>query len=142
MAHLRQRSHCTPRKPRGWDRGGDDSLTTWGEYTHQAPGHLSGSDLGRARNTGPTESVSLWSIREPEHEWLRPGKCTQPMARFGQFPYRATWSLSSVNRESTHAMKGGKTSGAHTLQALPTHTSDICLQCFSLPIAQLNSKPK
>ena len=23
MAHLRQRSHCAPRKLRGWDRGGD-----------------------------------------------------------------------------------------------------------------------
>ena len=29
------------------------------DHTHQTPGHLSGSDLGRAQNTGPTESVPL-----------------------------------------------------------------------------------
>ena len=31
-------------------------------------------ESGRAQNTGPTESVPLWSTREPEPEWLRPGK--------------------------------------------------------------------
>ena len=136
--HLRQCSRCTPRKPRGWDLGGDDTLPTWGECSRQAPGRLSCSHLGRAQNAGPTESVPLWSTQEPEHEWLRPGKCTKPRAHFGQFPCRATWSLSNVDGESTHAISGGKPSVAQTLQTLPTHTSDICLQCSSLPTAQLN----
>ena len=48
-AHLRQCSRCTPRKPRGWDQGGDDALPTWGECSHQAPGCLSCSDLGSAQ---------------------------------------------------------------------------------------------
>ena len=46
----------------------------------QAHGHLSFSDWGRAQNAGPTESVPLWSLQEPEPEWLRPGKCRQPRA--------------------------------------------------------------
>ena len=32
----------------------------------------------------------------------------------------------------------GKPSVAETLGALPTHASDICLQCSSIPIAWLN----
>ena len=70
----------------------------------QAPGHLSCSDLARAQNAGPTESVPLWSTREPEPERLRPGKCTQPRTCLSQFPCRVTWSLSSVDQESTHAV--------------------------------------
>ena len=109
-----------------------------GTCTRRAPGHLSCSDLGRAKSSDPTKSVPLWSTREDEPEWLRPGKCMQPRARFRQFPCRAIWSLSSVDWESTHTGKGGKTSVAETLQALPTHASCICLQCSSLPTAQLN----
>ena len=88
--HLRQRSHCTPRKLSGWDWGGDKMHRTWGVCTHQAPGHLSCLDLGKARNTDPTESVPLWSTQEPEPEQVRPGKCTKCRAHFGQFPWRAT----------------------------------------------------
>ena len=102
-----------------------------GEWVHQAPGHLSCLHLGRAQNADPTKSVPLNSTQEPEPEWLRPGKCTQPRAGFRQFPCRATWSLSSVDWESTHAMSRGKPSVAQTLWALPTHTSDIYLQCSS-----------
>ena len=55
MAHLKQRSHCAPRKLSGWDGGGDKThRPTWGECVHQAPGCLSCSDLGRAQNAGPT----------------------------------------------------------------------------------------
>ena len=115
-AHLRRHSHCTPRKPSSWDGGGDKTPPpTWGECSCQAPGHLSCSGLGRAQSTGPTESVPLWSTREPKPEQLRPGKCTQPRACFRQFPCRATWSLSSVDWESTHTMSGGKPSVAQTL---------------------------
>ena len=111
---------------------------TQGECFCQAPGRLSCSDLGGAQSTGPTESVPLWSTQEPEPEWLRPEKYMQPRARFRQFPCRATWSLSSVERESPGAVSGGKPSVVHTLRALPTHASDICLQCSTLPAAQLN----
>ena len=77
-AHLRRHTHCTPRKSSGWNGGGDKTcLPPGGDCIRQAPGHLSCSDLGRAQNTGPTESVPLWSTQEPEPERLRPGKCTQ-----------------------------------------------------------------
>ena len=102
-----------------------------GQCAHQALGRLSCSDLGRAQNTCPTESVPLWSTREPEPEQLRPGKymnpgptlesspakqpeaeqhrsekCTQPRAHLRQFPSRTTWNLSSVDRESIHTVNG------------------------------------
>ena len=110
----------------------------WGVCICQVPGHLSCSDLGRAQNIGQTESAPLWRTPEPEYEQLRPGKCMQPRAHFRQFPCRVTWSLSSVDWERTHAMSQGKPSVAETLQALPTHASDICLQCSSLSTALLN----
>ena len=77
--------------------------------------NLSSLDLGSARNSGPALEQPLSSCR-------------------------ATWSLSSVDQESTHAMSRGKPSVAETLPALrpPPHTSDICLQCSSFPTAQLN----
>ena len=86
--------------------------TQLGECTHQAPGHLSCSDPRRAQNTGPLESVSLWSTWEPEPEGLRPGNCTQPRAHSRQLPSRATWSLSSIDWESTHAVSRDKPSVA------------------------------
>ena len=80
------------------------ACTNLGECSHQAPGHLSCMDLGRAQNADPTESVPLWSTQEPVPEQLNPGKCMQPRARFKQFPCRAIWSLSSVDRGNTHAL--------------------------------------
>ena len=139
MAHLRRRSHCAPRKPSDWPQAGDKTYhPTRGECTHQAPGRLSCSDLGRAQNAGPTECVPLWSTREPEPERLRLGKFMQPRACFRHFPCRATWSLNSVDWENTHSTSGGKPSVAQTVQALSTHATDICLQCSSLLTAQLN----
>ena len=79
-AHLKRARPLPPRKPSGWDRGGDKtrlcSPSIW--------------SLGRAQNAGPTESVASWSTRDPETERLRPGKCTQPRACLRQFPSRAT----------------------------------------------------
>ena len=115
-AHLRRRSCCAPRKPSSWPQGGDKMHhPTWGEYACQAPGGLSCSDLGRAQNAGPTESVPLWNTREPEPEWLRLGKFMQPRACFRHFPCRATWSLNSVDWENTHTTSGGKPSVAQTV---------------------------
>ena len=62
MAHLRRHAHCTPRKLSDWDWGGNKTQPpTGGDCAHQAPGHLSCLDLGRAQSTGPTESAPLWS---------------------------------------------------------------------------------
>ena len=129
-AHLRRRTHCTTRKPSGWDRGGNKTYSTpGGDCACQAPGHLSGSDLGRAQNASPIESAPLWSAREPEvHTTQGPPQTV---------PSRATQSLSSVDRDSTHTVSGGKPSASETLRALPTHASDICLQCSSLHTARL-----
>ena len=82
---------------------GESSPSTW------SPELLG---LGKGTKEGPTESAPLCSAREPEHEQLRPGKCTEPMAHFRQFLCRATWSLSSEDRESTHSVSGGKPSVA------------------------------
>ena len=90
-AHLRRLARCTPRKLSGWDEGGDKSQPSTGDdCTHQAPGHLSCSDLGWAQNAGPTKSAPLWSTREPEPEWFRPGECMQPRASIRQFPAEQT----------------------------------------------------
>ena len=79
MTHLRRRACCTSRKLSGWEgRGIQTHPSPGGDCAHQAPGHLNYFDLGRAQNTGPTESVPLGSTREPEPEQLRPGNCTQP----------------------------------------------------------------
>ena len=59
---------------------GTGEVISRSDHACQAPGHLSCSDRGRAQNTGPFKSTSLWSPREPEPEWLRPGKYTQPTA--------------------------------------------------------------
>ena len=50
------------------------------DRTCQTPHHLSCLDLGRAQNTGPTESVPLRTTRVPEPERLRPGRRMQPRA--------------------------------------------------------------
>ena len=42
--------------------------TQLGECACQAPGRLRCSDLGRAQNAGPAESVPLWSTQVPEPE--------------------------------------------------------------------------
>ena len=98
-----------------------------GQCASQAPGRLSCSDLGRAQNAYPTESVPLWSTWEPE-----PGKCTKYRARFGQFPCRATWTLSSVDPESSHRCEPGQTQcGPYT--APTPHTRQWYLFTVLLP---------
>ena len=69
------------------DKGmaGMGEVISQSDRTHQTPHHLSCSDLGRAQNAGPTESVPLRTTRVPETEQLRPGKCIQPRAGLEQF---------------------------------------------------------
>ena len=99
-----------------------NSPPRWEEYAHQASDRLSCLYLRRAQNADPTESVPLWSTREPESEWRRSGKCMQPRACFRQFPGRATWSLSSVDWKGTHAVSGRQTQcGPDTVSTPHTH---------------------
>ena len=101
-----------------------------GQCTHQAPGHLSCSELGRAQNAHPTESVLLRITWEPE--WLSPGKCTKLKARFGQCPCRAPSSLSSVDLGSTRRLELGQMQcGPYTVST--PHTCQRCLFAVSLP---------
>jgi len=103
-----------------------------GQCTHQASGCLSCLDLGRAQNACPTESVPLWSTREPEPEHLRPGKCTKHRAHFGQYPCRAARNLSSVDQESTHRLELEQTQyGPYTVST--PHTCQWYLFALSLP---------
>ena len=81
MPHLRRCADCTPRK----QSGRDGEAMSHSDRARQTPGHLNCSDLGRAQNTGPTESAPLRTTQVPEPEWLRSGKCTQPRAGLRQF---------------------------------------------------------
>ena len=99
-----------------------------GQCTRQAPGHLSCSDLERAQNARPTKSVPLQSTREPEPEQLTPGKCTKCRAHFGQHPCRATWSLRSVDSESTRHPELSSTLSAQ--QRLSKHAGSVRYSFF------------
>ena len=96
------------------------------------PCHLSCSDLGRAQNTHPTESVPLWNTWELEPEQLRSRKCMKHRTHIGQYPWRATWSLSSVDPESTCLHEWGQTNcGPYTMST--PHTQQWYLLAVSLP---------
>ena len=114
--------------------GGGKSCCTWGECTNQAPGCLSCSDWGRHK-TQAQPSLCLCGV--PKNLNLS-GLGLGSARNSGPAPCRATWSLTSVDRESTHTVSRGKPSVAGTLRVIPTHASDICLQCPSLPTARLN----
>ena len=91
---------------------------------------------------GPTKSTPLWSTPEPKPEWIRPGKCTQTMVYFRQFPCRATWNLSSVDRDSTHAVSGANPGWPRHCEC-STHTPGMFV-CSAPPSPQHNwtSEPK
>ena len=135
MVYIRWHSRCTPRKLSSWDQGGDKMHHTPGRVRSPSTWSPELLGLGKGTKPDPTESVPLWSTQKHEPEQLKPGKYTQPRAHFRQFPCRATWNLSSVDWESTHAVNRGKPSVAQTHRTLPTHTSDNCLQ-FSSPCPQ------
>ena len=56
------------------------------DHTLQTPHQPSCSDLGRAQNTGPMESVPLRTTWVTEPERLGPGRCMQPRAGLGWLP--------------------------------------------------------
>ena len=57
-------------------KGGE--ATSHSNRARQTPHHLSCSDLGRAQNAGPTESVPLRTTWVPEPERLGPGGASSP----------------------------------------------------------------
>ena len=133
-AHLRRHASCTPRKPSGRDGGSDKKHPPpVGYRNHQAPGHLSCSDLGRAQNAGPTESVPLWSTREPESERLRPGKFIQPRALLRQFQQSNPEPKQCRQGKHTPRERGQTQCGRDKVSTCQCYS----LQCSSLPTAQL-----
>ena len=139
MAHLRRCADCIPRKLIGRDSRGDKSQqpqspSTWSPELLEPgkgtkcrpiqvclcgiPGNLNlnSLELGNALNPGPTSDSSRQSNLEPEQ--CRLGKHTV-VSRGGVWGW---WCKPSV----------AETVGAHA--------SVICLQCSSLPIAQLSLK--
>ena len=70
--------------PENW-AGGMGEAISCSDHARQTPHHLSCSDLGKAQNAGPIESVPLRTTRVPEPERLRPGRCMQPREGSGRF---------------------------------------------------------
>ena len=131
LAHLRRHAHCIPRKLSHWDGGGDKMQPPiGGDCAHQAPGHLSCSDLGRAQNAGPTKSAPLRTSQVPEPERLRPGECIQARASLSSWQSNLEPKQCRQGKHTCH--ERGKPIVAGTP---PTHASVICLQCSSLPTA-------
>jgi len=58
-------------------------------------------------------------------------KCMKPRAHFGHFPYRATWSLRSIDRESTHTVSSKPKCGPYTVST--PHTCQWYLFAVFLP---------
>jgi len=135
-----EETHSTPETalvahPGNWAAGNGKVIrctTHLKQWAHQAPCRLSCSDLRTAQNAGQTESGPLWNTREPEPEKLRPGKCMQPRACLGEFPWRVTSSLSSVDQESTHHRELGQIQCGPDTASTP-HTCQWYLFAVFLP---------
>ena len=97
----------------------------WQSHARQTPHHLSCSDLGRAQNAGPTESLRLWGLPE----------CLN-LSGVWAGRLHALWTVRGRGR-------GRRPSVAEALRA---HASVICLQHPSLPphsvTEQVNLKKK
>ena len=99
-------------------------------------------DPGRAQNTCPTKSVPLWSTWVPlwnlNLSSLHLGSA-QIQCLLWKVPLQSNLEAEQGRLGNTQAVSGGKPSVVHTLWPLPTHSSNICLQCSSLPTVQLNN---
>ena len=130
-AHLRRCTGCTPRKPSVRDKGGNNS-----QRPH-SPSTWSHELLGPGKGTKCRPNWVCTFVEYPT-TWTWVAKTWKVHTTQGQpqtVPGRATQSLSSADRESTHTVNRDKPSLAKTLWA---HTSVICWQCSSLPTALLN----
>ena len=101
-----------------------------GQCSHQAPGHLNCSDLGRVQNAHQSMSMPLQSTQEPDG--LRPGKRMKCRSHFRQCPCRAPWSLSSIDLGSTCYLELWQTQCGPYTAGTP-HTHQQYLFAVSLP---------
>ena len=141
----------------GWHLlGGSQPEISSPEHTRHTRTARAETEAGTAegiRHAVPGESaliklLTAWTARAREGTEFRPNQVCAfveypkdgTARNSGPTPYRAAWSLSSVDGESTHTTGGSKPSQAGALEVLPTHTSDICLQCPSLLTARLTKK--
>ena len=87
---------------------------------------------GKGTKRTPNQVCALVEYPKPEPEQLRPGKCVKHSVCFGQFPCRATCSLSSVDLVSTCRGELGLTQcGPYTMST--PHTHEWCLFAVFLP---------
>ena len=109
-----------------------------GQGACQASSHLSCSDLGRAQNAHPNR---VWALAEYPRTWAALTWGGHKMwGPLGTVPLQSTLKPKQW-RHGKHTPPwhvANKPSVVPTLQALPTHASNICLQCPSLPTTQLN----
>ena len=96
----------------------------------QAPGRLSWEGH---KTHAPLSLCPMRSAWEHEREHLRTGKCTKCRAHFGQYPYRTTWSLSSVDMESTCCCELGQTQCGPYTVSTPRTCQWYLLAVFLLP---------
>ena len=88
MAHLRQACPLPPRKPSGWDRGGDKIHSPSGETTTSTwSPELLGPGKGTKHRPNRVHAFVEYLRTLPGQ--LRPGKCTQPRACFRQCTSRS-----------------------------------------------------
>ena len=138
-----------------------DTRHTWDCALMVHPGNQATGTRKVHKTHGPPGTVHSPSIWSPEQ--LGPGKGTKHIAHLSVCPWRVPENLSGLDLGSiwnsgptwdsalmehpgawavwtleVHTTLGcGKHSMVHPLQALPTHASDICLQCPSLSTAQM-----
>ena len=113
----------------GWAGGGDKAHCTRGEGARQAPGCLSCSE-GQGTKRRPNRGCTF--VEDPE---------TGTARNSGPAPWRAAWSLSSVDGKAHTCERGQNQCGWNT--AGPLHTRQWHLSAApSLPAARLNKQPK
>ena len=115
---------------------GTGEVISHSDHARQTPGHLSYSDLGRAQNAGPTESVPLRTTRVSEPERLRPGKAyNSGLASDSSWQSNLEPKQCRLGKHTRHEQ--GQAQGGGDTESIPTHAGDICLQCSSLLTVQL-----
>ena len=119
-------------------RGGKKSHCTWRECAREAPGYLSCLDRGR-HSTQAQLSQRLCGV--PENLNLS-GFGLGSAHNSGLAPCRATWSLSSVDGESTQAVSGANPVWPEHCECSPHRP--VIFVCSTPPSPQHDwkSKPK
>ena len=123
-----------PGKPSGWD-GGDKMHSPPGESALAKHLVTWSARTWEGHKTQAQPSLCLcWVPKNLNVSGLDLGMCTQPRARFRQLPCRAACSLSSVDRDSTHAVSGANPAWPRHCER-STHTPGMFV-CSVLPSPQ------